>query len=156
MAATRPHPHTTGRARRTAAALALCAFVLAPGSALAGGETLKRAVGNLLQAPIDLALSPITAGIVEARNLRNVEDTTGVRIGYVVPGYLWLTGLTAGGSILRLLAGAFELLPGIPLLFTDAELSPLFDPAEKGEGRILDQPTPVMDIKIGLDYTGGV
>jgi len=152
VAVTRPHPHPIRRYRRSVAALVLAAFALAPGSALAGGETLKRSVGNILQAPIDLALSPVTAAFVEQRNIRAIDDTPGVRIAYALPGYFWLTGLTAGASVLRLLAGAFELLPGMLLLFTDAELDPLFEPGER-EAALLDQPTPVIDIRIGVDYT---
>ena len=98
-------------------------------------------------------LSPITAGKVIFNNLNNVEDTTGVRLFWAIPGYIWVTGLTIGASVLRAIAGAFELVPGLVLVFTDAELDPLFDPVEKGEGLIWDRPTPVMDIRLGVDYT---
>ena len=138
--------------RTLACALTLAALV-APSPAQAGGETLKRAMGNLLFGPIDLAVSPITAGVVEYRNLRNIEDTRGVQIFYAVPGYLWLTGLHAGASVLRTLSGALELLPGLALVFTDAELDPIFDPTDRGEAVLLDYGTPVIDVKIGVDYT---
>jgi hypothetical protein len=143
----RPHP-----LQRALAALALGAIALAPVPAHAGGATLKRAVGNLVQGPIDVGLSPITAGVVGVDNLRNIDDTLPVQIFYAVPGYLWLTGLFAASSVLRTFTGALELVPGIFLLPFDAEMDPLFDPAESGSA-LISQDTPVMDIRIGLDYT---
>jgi hypothetical protein len=137
---------------RGLAALALAASLLAPGAAQAGGATLKRSIGNLVQAPIDVAIAPITAGVVEVRNLRSIDDTLPVKIAYAVPGYLWLTGLTAGASVLRMLAGALELVPGIILLPFDAEMDALFDPAESGNA-LISYDTPPMDIRIGVDYT---
>ena len=139
--------------RRFAAALALGALMLAPGSAGAGTDTLKRGAGNCVQAPFDMILSPVTAGIVLKRNLDNVDDTKAVRYAYAVPGYLWLTGLHAGASVLRLLSGAFELFPGMVLAFTDAEMDPLFTPVEKSEAVVWDRPGKIMDIKLGVDYT---
>ena len=135
------------------AALASVSLLAASGPAQAGGETLKRSVGNIVQAPIDLALSPITAGIVEYRNLSNVDDSMPVRVVYAIPGYLWLTGLHAGASVLREVAGLLELLPGLVMLPTDNEMDPLFDPVEKGNALFVDTTTPVMDINIGIDYT---
>jgi len=138
--------------QRALAALALAAFALAPVPAHAGGETLKRAVGNLLQGPIDVGLSPITAGVVEVNNLRNIDDTLPVKVAYALPGYLWLTGLFAASSALRMFTGALELVPGIFLLPFDAEMDPLFDPAESGSA-LISADTPVMNIRIGVDYT---
>lgn len=147
MSVARPLP-----VRRGLAALALASSLLAPGAAQAGGETLKRSVGNLIQAPIDVAISPVTAGVVEVRNLREIDDTLGVKIAYAVPGYLWLTGLHAGASVLRMLAGALELVPGLILLPFDAEMNALFDPAETGNA-LVSYDTPPMDVRIGIDYT---
>ncbi len=139
--------------RRLAAIGVVFSFLLTPTSALAGPETLKRSFGNMIQGPIDLVLAPITAGIVEYRNLKNIDDTTAVRVFWVVPGYIWLLGLHLGASVLRTLAGVFELLPGLVLLFTDAEMDPLFAPSEKSEAVIWDYPTTVFDFKLGVDYT---
>ena len=106
-----------------------------------------------MQAPIDAVLSPITAGMVQYKNMANIEDSRGVRWFYAVPAYFWLLGLTVGASVLRLLAGGLEFLPGLVLLFTSAEMDALFAPAEGGEAVIWDYPTTVMDFKLGIDYT---
>jgi hypothetical protein len=138
---------------RLAAVGVLFSLLVLPTPALAGSETLKRAFGNIVQGPIDVVLSPITAGIVQYRNMTNIDDSTGVRVFYFLPGYVWLVGIHAAASVLRTLAGIFELLPGLVLVFTDAEMDPMFAPSEKSEGVIWDFPTTVMDFKIGLDYT---
>ena len=91
--------------------------------------------------------------MVQYKNMANIEDSRGVRWFYAVPGYFWLLALTAGASVLRLLAGALEFLPGLVLLFTSAEMDPLFAPSEGGEAVIWDYPTTVMDFKLGIDYT---
>ena len=145
------HPHR-GLRRGIAGAL-LLALLLAPSPALARGETLKRGFSNIVGAPIDFVLSPITAGYVLNRNLRTVDDSPGVKVAYAVPGYLWLVGLTLGASVLRCVAGFLEFIPGVFLVFTNNEMDPMFAPVERGEAVLWDYPTAVIDFKIGIDYT---
>lgn len=133
-------------------ALALALTVGAAAPARAGGEALKRAVSNLVCAPLDLALAPVVAGTTMVSNLKNVGDSTAVRYFYPPFGYLWLTGVQVGASVLRGISGGLELLPGLILLPFDAEMQPLFGPAEKGEAYV-DQDTPPFHFKIGIDYT---
>jgi hypothetical protein len=148
LAATSSHP-----GRRLVAGAVLISFLLLPTPAFAGAQTLKRSFGNIVQAPIDMVLSPITAGMVQYKNMSNIEDSRGVRWFYAVPGYFWLLGLTLAASMLRLVAGVLEFLPGLVLLFTDAEMDPLFAPSDSGESVIWDYPTTVFDFKLGIDYT---
>jgi len=147
-----------GRARRALPTLlvagALTAAIAVPGTASAGAETLKRAMGNMLQAPFDLALAPVTAGLVEYRTIRASDDILATKVAYALPGYVYLTGLHAGGSALRAVSGIIELVPGMAMLFTDSELEPMYDPAEKSGAMILDRQTPLMEIRLGIDYTG--
>jgi hypothetical protein len=137
---------------RLVATLGLAAALLAPAPAHAGYETFKRSVGNILFAPLDLVLSPVTAGMTEVHNLRNIEDTQLVQIFYAVPGYFWLTALNATASVIREATGLIELIPGMILLgLPEREMSPLFDPAERGNA-LVDQDTPVVNVKFGVDY----
>jgi hypothetical protein len=137
---------------RLVAGLGLALVLVSPQPAHAGYETFKRSVGNILFAPLDLVLSPVTAGITEVNNLQNIEDTQLVQIFYAVPGYVWLTALNATASVLREATGLLELAPGIVLLaFPDQEMSPLFDPSERGNA-LVDQDTPVVNVKFGVDY----
>ncbi len=145
---------TSARPRCALAGLALAALLLAPTSAGAGTETLSRSFSNMIGGPVDMGLSPITAGMVQYRNMKNVEDSPGVRVFYAVPGYVWLFALHLGASALRTTSGLLELIPGLVLLpFKDTELDPLFAPADRGEAIIWDFPNAVMDVRLGIDYT---
>jgi len=139
---------------RLAAGLALCASttLVAPQPAAADYQTFQRSWSNILFAPLDLVLAPVTAGKVEYQNLTTIEDTTAVRYAYAVPGYLWLTGVQVGAALLRGITGGLELLPGIALLpFPETKLDPLFDPVERSEG-LVDYDNPVLPMKFGIDY----
>lgn len=133
-----------------AAALALL-VALAPVESSASPATLQRSVGNMVQAPLDLALSPLVAWATLNNNIQDIDDTTAVRVAYYVPGYFWLLGLQAGASAIRGLTGALEFLPGLFLLPFDADLDPLFDPVERGEA-LVEWENPVMNIKFGINY----
>jgi len=127
-------------------ALAVC------GPASASPETLKRSMGNILFAPIDLALSPVVAAHSIYRNLHDVDDSLGVKIAYPLPGFAWNTGLQIGSSAIRGIAGLLELLPGLALLPFEADMAPLFSPADKGNA-LVDIPTPPLNVRFGIDYT---
>ena len=114
-------------------------------------ETLKRSLGNIFFAPLDIAASPVTAGTALYSNLREVDDSRWVRIVFPVPGYVWLLGVQIGGGAIREIAGLLELLPGLGLLFFDADLDPLYDPAERNEA-LVDLETPPLNIKFGVNY----
>jgi len=66
--------------------------------AAASSETLRRSVGNILFAPLDIALSPIVAARSIYRNLNDIDDSLGVRLVYPVPGFAWNTGLQIGAG----------------------------------------------------------
>ena len=134
--------------------LALAAATLALlGStpAFATPETLKRSVGNILFAPVDIAASPITAGKALYTNLREIDDARWKRIVFPIPGYLWILGVQIGGGAIREIAGLLELVPGLGLLFLDADLDPLFGPAERNDA-LVDLETPPLNIKFGVNY----
>ena len=139
--------------RRLAATLAVCALLaLLPGAAGAGTETLKRSVGNMVQAPLDLVLSPVVAGRSIYRNIQDIDDTTAVRIAYPLPGFVWNTMVQAGASLIRGITGVLEFVPGLILLPFESEMDPLFDPVERNDA-LVDYETPVLWIKFGIDYT---
>jgi hypothetical protein len=140
-------------ARFAAGILALGLAFVAPGTAHATGETLKRATSNLLMAPLDIALSPIVAGKTIVTNMRDIDDSTAVRVTYAVPGYIFLTGVQAGAGVIRAVTGVLEFVPGIGLLFFDTDLDPLYDPVERGDA-LVDYDTRFLNVKFGIDYTG--
>jgi hypothetical protein len=125
--------------------------LFAPTPASASPETLKRSAGNILFAPFDIAASPISAGKALYTNMQEVDDPRWVRIVFPIPGYVWILGVQIGGGALREIAGLLELVPGLGLLFFDADLDPLFDPAERNEA-LVDLETPPLKIKFGVNY----
>jgi len=130
-------------------AAALSLFASTP--AAATPETLKRSLGNVLFAPLDIAASPVTAGKALYTNLREIDDARWKRIVFPIPGYAWILGVQIGGGAIREIAGLLELVPGLGLLFFDADLDPLFDPAERNEA-LMDMDTPPLNIKFGVNY----
>lgn len=139
-------------ARRFAALLVSGgAVVMLASSAQASPETLKRAMGNIIFAPFDLVLSPVVASHTMYNNLRDIDDTIGVRVVYVIPGVAWNTGVQALSAIVREIAGLVELVPGMGLFFIRADLDPIFAPPERGNA-LIDTDTPALHLKIGVDY----
>jgi len=140
--------------RRSSSALTLIVAMLAlvastPASATP--ETLKRSLGNVLFAPLDIAASPVTAGKALYTNLREIDDARWKRIVFPIPGYLWILGVQIGGGAIREIAGLLELVPGLGLLFFDADLDPLFGPVERSDA-LVDLETPPLNIKFGVNY----
>jgi hypothetical protein len=134
--------------------LGLALLLAAPASATT--DVIKRSFENMPQGVADAALSPITAGTSIYRNMTTIEDTMPVRIAYAVPGYAWNLMSNFGGGLIRSITGVLELPVGVVLLFTDAEMEPLFDPAEDNEALItLDQVEDIYRVKMGVDYTTG-
>jgi hypothetical protein len=127
-------------------------LLLAAPPASATPDTLKRSMGNILFAPFDVVLSPVVAGRIVYTNMRDIDDSQWVRIVYPLPGYVWTTGLQIGASVLREITGLIELLPGLGLVFFEADLDPLYAPVERGEA-LVDVETPVLNIKFGMNYT---
>lgn len=136
--------------------LTLGIALLLAGSASATTTVLKRSFENMPQGAVDAALSPITAGTSIYNNLMNVEDTMAVRIAYVVPGYLWTLMSNFGGGLIRSITGVLELPAGMVLLFSDAEMAPLFDAAEDNDALLTyDEYEDIYRVKVGIRYSAG-
>lgn len=139
-----------GRVSRIGFAFLLGAFVAAPATATM--DTLKRSVENITQCPLDIVTSPFVAGQSIYRNMQDIDDSTGVRIAYPVPGYAWNLVVQWGASVLRGVTGVIEFLPGVVLSFTDADMEPLFDPAVENQA-LVDIESDIYHLKFGVDYT---
>lgn len=147
--------HAPARAPRRPRALALClllAALFAASPAAATYETLKRSLGNIVFAPFDMALSPVVAGNTIYNNLREVEDSLGVRVVYVPMGFCWNTGVQAMSAVVREITGLIEFVPGLIVLPLDADLDPIYAPVERGDALMNVETTPLR-VKVGVDYT---
>jgi hypothetical protein len=157
--------HLRPRSIALAIALVGSSLMLASTPAHASPETLKRSMAGIFYAPFDMILSPITAGFTLVKNLRDIEDTTGVRVVYAVPGYFWLAGLDFMAGGMRGIAGFIEFLPGIAVYPFEADFYTLYDPAERGPA-LVEFENPLADMgsvsfvpllssspRFGIDYT---
>ena len=138
------------RIRLLAASLAAAFFAAAP-SAQASPATVLRATSNLVFSPIDLVLSPVVAARGVYTNMQDIDDSTGVRVVYAVPGWAWNTGVQFGGAIIRGISGILEFVPGVILIPFEADMDPLYDPAERGEALVDRGET--FPVKFGINYT---
>jgi hypothetical protein len=115
-------------------------------------QTLKRSVENITQSPLDIVMSPFVAVRSIYRNMRDIDDSTAVRIVYPLPGFAWNTMVQVGAGTLRGVTGCMELIPGIILLPFETDLDPLFDPADEQTGWV-NWDNPVYRVNFGIDYT---
>ena len=139
---------------RLLAAASLTAALLALAVAPAGAspKTLKRSIENMTQAPLDVAAAPVVAGWTIYKNMREIGDSTAVRIVYPVPGFAWNTMVNIGAGVLRGVTGVIEFVPGIVLLPFEADLDPLFDPSIDQQGLVSWQ-NGIYDVNFAVDYT---
>jgi hypothetical protein len=133
-------------------ALAAGCLSLAAAPAGASPQTIKRSIQNLTQAPLDIAASPVTSAVSIYRNITTIGDTTAVRIAYPIPGFAWNTMVNAGAGVLRGVTGIMEFVPGLILIPFEADIDPLFDPAEDNAG-LVQWENGIYDVNFAVDYT---
>lgn len=131
--------------------LVLILALLVASPAGATPDTLRRSVGNILMAPLDFVLAPYVATKAVVNNVRDIDDTTGVRVAWFLPALVWNTGMQLGGAMLRELAGLIEFVPGLGLVPFEADMDPLYAPAERSEALVDIETTPLW-IKFGVNY----
>jgi len=141
------------QARRSIALAALVAALVAtaPGVSQAGPKTLTRSVQNLLFFPFDIALTPFVASKITWDNWRSSDDTKAVKYGYALFAPIWNISISAGASVIRGVAGALELLPGLALLPFEAEMNPIFDLPETQPAWV-DQGNDHFKVRFGINY----
>lgn len=115
-------------------------------------HTLQRSAQNIVMSPADAVMSPFVAAQSVVVNIRDIDDTMPVRIFYPVPGYLWNTMVQLGSSVIRGITGVIEFVPGVILCPFEAELDPLFDPAEENDA-LVDWENGYFNVKFGVNYT---
>jgi len=140
------------RRPRAGCLLVLVAALLAASPAAATYETLKRSLGNIVFAPFDMALSPVVATNTIYNNLRDVDDSLGVRLAYVPVGVCWNTGVQAMSAVVREISGLLEFVPGLIVLPLEADVDPIYAPVERGDA-LLNVDTTPLRVKMGVDYT---
>lgn len=115
--------------------------------AMATGQSLKRSVGNITQAPLDVALVPVAAALTSVRNSSKCKKLRWKPVCVAV-GTGWHTLLGLGGAAGRGAGGVIELPLGLAFLFSSKDGPAVFDPS--GVAALVDVPTDVYDIKFGM------
>ena len=143
--------HRASRGRCAAVAAACLLAVSAASPAAASPDTFKRAFTNIIFGPVDFVLSPIVASRAVYNNLRDIDDSTGVRLAYAIPGVAWNTAFVMGGAVLRSFSGLLEIIPGILLFPFDADMDPIYAPAERADALIWEE-FDTFTLKVGINY----
>lgn len=132
-------------------AVAALALLAAAAPASASPETIKRSLTNIFFGPLDVVLSPIVGTRSVYNNLRDIDDTMGVRIFYTIPGVAWNIAFVLGGGVVRTFTGGLELIPGLILIPFEADMDPIFAPPQRADA-LIDEETDFMTVKIGINY----
>ena len=69
----------------------------------------------------------------------------------MLPGVVWNSAICMGGGVMRTLSGLLEFVPGVFLIPFEADLDPIFAPAEKSDALIWEE-TDWMVFKLGVNY----
>lgn len=132
--------------------MATALVLVAPLSAQASTKTLARSVSNIFFAPLDILLSPVTAGKGQVEKMTEVEDTMGVRIAYALPGYIWYTGVIIGAGTIRGLTGLIQFIPAVVLLPFETDMDEMMDPVDRAPA-LVEIDSELFPVKFGIDFT---
>ena len=134
------------------AVVLLASFAATP--AAATPQTILRGLGNVVLAPLDAALAPVSTFIGLRENLQDIDDSRGVRLFYPIPAYFYAVGLQLGCSWIRLTTGFLEIAAGVLVLPFDTDVAPLFDPVDDAEA-LVEIDIDYMDypLRFGVNYT---
>lgn len=142
----------TRRSLALTAALGLALAAAAPPPAEASPATLKRSLQNIVFAPFDFVLTPVVTAGSWWTNWTEVDDSPGVHYAYAAPGLVWMASLQVGTSVIRLVAGGLELVPGIALLPFESDLKPVFNLPEENAA-LVDTELGGFAVRFGINYT---
>lgn len=141
--------------RGLAIASAIVLFLAASAQpAEATPQTILRGLGNVVLAPLDAALAPVTTFIGIQQNLQDIDDSPGVRLFYPVPAYFYAVGLQLACAPIRSISGAMEVAVGVLVLPLDTDVDPLFDAVDDADALVeIDIDYMEYPLRFGLNYT---
>jgi hypothetical protein len=138
--------------RNSLVALALVAVaVAAPRDASADASQLCRSFTTIVLAPTDLIAAPYIAGADIYTGLQDQSDSNFSRAVAIVPGYALLLYMQAAGSILRVVAGVFEFIPGLITLPQETSPKALFTSQDEAEAMFSEDYGPC-PVRMGVHY----
>lgn len=122
-----------------------------PSPARADATQLCRSFTTIVLAPTDILFGPVIAGQDMMVGFEDQDDGWLQVLVGTIPGYLILNYLQVGGATLRIIAGAFEFLPGLATLPTEQAPKPLFTSQDEAEAMVSTDLGPC-PIRIGVHY----
>jgi hypothetical protein len=123
-------------------------------SAVASVEPLRRSAENIVQAPLDLAATPVILVYNTVKNFYASKKYTVAQKIYGTPPALLFASVinvttSVGGAFARASAGIIELPIGIGALVADKNPAPLY--GTTGMKALVDYPNDVFTVKFGLN-----
>jgi hypothetical protein len=145
--------------RIIAAGLIVALPLLRADSVLAGGQTLKKSVGNMTQAPLDLALIPATSTATIARGLVGSKTYSPFAKVLMAPfaftlGTTFCSLLSLTTATIRLLDGVASFPVGLAVLPTDKEAPSLYNHVPNARAMV-DHDTKPYHFNFGIYYCEG-
>jgi hypothetical protein len=131
--------------------LALGFALAAPRSASADASQLCRSLTTLALAPTDVLLAPYIVPLDMYTGYNDQSDHWIPQYVGFLPGIVWLTGLQIGGAAIRVVAGAFEFIPGLITLPREKSPSALFTSQDEAEA-VYNSDVGPCPIRIGTHY----
>ena len=131
--------------------LSVLSLGLSPQPAKAAASQLCRAFSTIIFAPTDIALAPYTVIDDMYWGMVDQDDSTGMKAALAVPGFVYLVGLTAGAAVLRVTAGALEIIPGLFTLFQEGGPDPLYT-AQDESMAVYSEDFGPCPVRIGVHY----
>jgi hypothetical protein len=107
-------------------------FVFVASSAAASPGTLRLGFEDVLVGAVDVAVSPVNAGMATYQNLDKVSDNGFLQALYVVPGFVGLSVMQAGQAVLRIVVGVLEIPAGLALLPFETDVPESFNVFRRG------------------------
>ncbi len=134
-----------------AAVLALGFAVSSPRTASADTSQICRSLTTLALAPTDVLLIPYIVPLDIYTGYTDQSDHWIPQYVGFVPGIAWLTGMQIGGAMIRVVAGAFEFIPGLITLPREQSPAALFTSQDEAEAVYSENYGPC-PVRIGTHY----
>ena len=149
-----PKPRLHLRARLCAVLTVALLVTTVAAPAAATPQTILRGLGNVVLAPLDALLAPVTTLIGLRQNLANIDDSPGVRLFYPIPAFLYASTLQVGCAWIRAISGAMEVGVGLIVLPLETDIDPLFATVDDADALVeFDIDYMEYPLRFGLNYT---
>lgn len=139
-------------ARFSRSLVTLLALTALPGAASASPDTLRMALANLMEGPVDMVAAPVVAARTTVQNAGEVGLEPVGPVVYGALAHFGLTVLQLGWGTLRTASGALMLVPGVVLFpFPGVDLPQEADVFGRGDA-LVSWKNPLAEDPAWLEY----